>query len=84
MIFCIDVTIYSVFTILFYKYPLEREPHVSLLIGMGFFAVVIVGRMGYESIDITLHYTHMFPLAQKDMTDKLNEERVWCRYVHMT
>lgn len=54
-----------------------RHSHVSLLIGMGFSAVDIAGRMGHESIDITLHYAHMFPSAQKDMADKLNEERVW-------
>lgn len=29
-----------------------------------------------ESIDITLHYAHMFPSAQKDMAEKLNMERV--------
>lgn len=54
-----------------------RHSHVSLLIGMGFSAVDIAGRMGHESIDITLHYAHMFPSAQKDMANKLNEERVW-------
>ena len=54
-----------------------RYSHVSLLIGMGFSAVDIVGRMGHESIDITLHYAHMFPSEQKDMADKLNEEKVW-------
>ena len=37
----------------------------------------IDGRMGHESIDITLHYAHIFPLVQKDMADRLNEERVW-------
>ena len=54
-----------------------RHSHVSLLIGMGFSAVDIAGRMGHESIDITLHYAHMFPSAQKDMADKLNMERIW-------
>ena len=37
---------------------------------MGLSAVDIEGRMGHESIDITLHYAHMFPSAQKDMADK--------------
>ena len=32
-----------------------------------------------ESIDITLHYTHMFPSAQKNMAEKLNMEGVGCR-----
>lgn len=54
-----------------------RHSHVSRLIGMGFSAVDIAKRMGHESIDITLHYAHMFPSAQKDMANKLNEERVW-------
>lgn len=35
-----------------------------MLIGMGFSAVDIAGRMGHESIDITLHYAHMFPTEQ--------------------
>ena len=43
---------------------------------MGFSAVDIAGRMVHESIDITLHYAHMFPSAQKDMANRLNEERV--------
>lgn len=73
----IDVAILQCFNDLSYKYPLERDTHVSLLIGMGFLAVDIAGRMGHEGIDITLHYAHMFPSAQKDMADKLNEERVW-------
>lgn len=29
-----------------YKYPIERETHFSLLIGMGFPAVDIAGKMG--------------------------------------
>ena len=37
---------------------------------MGLSAVDIEGCMGHESIDITLHYAHMFPSAQKDMADK--------------
>lgn len=53
-----------------------RHSHVSMLIDMGFSAVDIAGRMGHESIDITLHYAHMFPSAQKDMAQKLNMERV--------
>ena len=53
-----------------------RHSHISLLIDMGFSAVDIARRMGHESIDITLHYAHMFPSAQKDMAEKLNMERV--------
>lgn len=53
-----------------------RHSHVSMLIDIGFSAVDIAGRMGHESIDITLHYAHMFPSAQKDMAEKLNMERI--------
>lgn len=77
LLYFIDVPISYIFVILYYKYPLERDTHVSLLIGMGFSAVDIAGRMGHESIDITLHYAHMFPSAQKDMANKLNMERIW-------
>lgn len=72
-----DAPVSNIFIILSYKYPLEKDTHVSLLIGMEFSAVDITGRMGHESIDITLHYAHMFPSAQKDMANKLNMERIW-------
>ena len=38
-----------------------RNSHVSLLVEMGFSAVAIAERVGYESIDITFRYAHMFP-----------------------
>lgn len=44
----------------------------------------IAGRMGHESIDITLHYAHMFPSAQKDMANKLNMEGYGDYYVPKT
>ena len=36
---------------------------------------VIADRVGHESIDITFRYAHMFPTVQKEMANKLNEER---------
>ena len=51
-----------------------RHSHVSLLISMGFTPVDIAGRLGHESIDITLHYAHMFPTRQTEMADRLNLE----------
>lgn len=52
-----------------------RHSHVSLLIELGFTPVAIAERMGHESIDITLHYAHMFPTKQKEMAEKLTLER---------
>ena len=51
-----------------------RHSHVSLLISMGFNAVDIAGRLGHEGIDITLHYAHMFPSRQMEMSERLNLE----------
>ena len=51
-----------------------RHSHVSLLISMGFTPVDIAGRLGHESIDITLHYAHMFPTRQTEMAERLNME----------
>lgn len=50
-----------------------RHSHVSLLINMGFTAPVIGKRVGHSSAYITFHYAHMFPNAQEDLADKLNE-----------
>ena len=52
-----------------------RYSHISLLIDMGFSAVAIADGVGYESIDITLNYTHPFPSKQAEMADKLDLER---------
>lgn len=49
-----------------------RHSHVSLLILMGFTPVDIAGRLGHESIDITLHYAHMFPTRQSEMAKSLD------------
>ena len=42
---------------------------------MGYSAVAIGNRVGHESVDITFRYAHMFPSVQKDMANKLDEER---------
>ena len=46
-----------------------------MLINMGYSAVAIGNRVGHESVDITFRYAHMFPSVQKDMANKLDEER---------
>ena len=51
-----------------------RHSHASLLINMGFSAVVIGNRVGHESLDITFRYAHMFPAEQSQMALKLNDE----------
>lgn len=52
-----------------------RHSHVSLLIEMGFSVLAIADRVGHESIDITYRYAHLFPTRQKEIANKLNEER---------
>ena len=52
-----------------------RHSHVSLLINMGYSAVAIGNRVGHESVEITYRYAHLFPTVQKEMADKLNQER---------
>ena len=49
-----------------------RHSHISLLIDMGFSAVVIADRVGHESIEITYRYAHLFPSKQKEMAIKLD------------
>ena len=61
------------FIILSYKYPLERDTHISLLIDMGFSAVAIADRVGHESIEITYRYAHLFPSKQAEMADRLDD-----------
>ena len=52
-----------------------RHSHVSLLIDLGYSAVAIGQRAGHESVEITYRYAHLFPTVQKDMAEKLNQER---------
>ena len=51
-----------------------RHSHISLLIDLGFSAIAIADRVGYESIDITYNYAHLFPSRQVEMADKLDIE----------
>lgn len=53
-----------------------RHSHISLLIRLGFSAVVIGNRVGHESQTITFNYAYMFPTEQIEMADKLNKEFV--------
>ena len=50
-----------------------RHSHISLLIDEGFTATAIAERVGHESIEITLHYSHMFPTRQDEMADRLDD-----------
>ena len=50
-----------------------RHSHVSLLISLGFPAVLIANRVGHESATVTYRYAHMFPTEQTRMADKLNQ-----------
>ncbi len=52
-----------------------RHSAISMLIDMGFSAIAIADRVGHESINITLHYAHLFPSRQTEMADKLNDAR---------
>ena len=52
-----------------------RHSYVSLLIEIGFSALVIADRVGHESIDITYKYAHLFPSKQKEMAQRLDIER---------
>ena len=53
-----------------------RHSHVSLLIEMHFPPTAIADRLGHETIDITLHYAHMFPSRQDEMAERLDIERM--------
>lgn len=53
-----------------------RHSHISHLIDLGFSAVAIADRVGHESIEITYHYSHLFPSKQVAMADKLDEENM--------
>lgn len=50
-----------------------RHSHVSMLIDMGFSAVAIANRLGHDSEHITFRYAHLFPGAQDDMANSLQE-----------
>lgn len=69
---------YSVFVILSYKYPLEREPHASLLVELGFQPLAIAERLGHEKIETTLNtYSHLYPNKQAELAERLELEKTW-------
>lgn len=51
-----------------------RHSHISLLIHMGFTALAIGNRVGYEAEKITYRYAHLFPTVQTEMANKLDVE----------
>lgn len=50
-----------------------RHSHVSILIEMGFNAKAIAARVGHKSEHITFRYAHLFPGAQDEMANSLQE-----------
>lgn len=51
-----------------------RHSHASLLINLGYDALVVRDRLGHKSIATTLDtYSHMFPSKQAELVDKLSE-----------
>lgn len=64
--------LYNISAILSYKYPLEREPHASMLVAMGFQPLEIKDRLGHEKIETTLNtYSHLYPNKQMELADRL-------------
>ncbi len=64
---------YNVFTILSYKYLLEREPHVSLLIDMGFTPHLIAERIGDTVEMVNKVYGHLYPNKHNEVANRLNQ-----------
>ena len=50
-----------------------RHSNCALLIELGFSPVQIAERLGHESVTITERYSHLYPSAQRQMADRLNE-----------
>lgn len=51
-----------------------RHSHASLLIELGFPAILIRNRLGHEDIETTLNtYSHLYPNKHEEVADKLNE-----------
>lgn len=49
-----------------------RHSHASLLIEMGFSALLVSERLGHESVSTTLNiYSHLFPSKQNEVAEKL-------------
>lgn len=53
-----------------------RHSHVSLLIDLGFSALLIADRLGHEDVSVTLNtYAHLFPNRQSEIAEKLQKIR---------
>lgn len=51
-----------------------RHSHASLLIEMGFSALLVSERLGHENVSTTLNiYSHLFPSKQSEVADKLEK-----------
>lgn len=51
-----------------------RHSHASLLIELGFSALLVAERLGHENVSTTLDtYSHLFPSKQSQVTDKLQK-----------
>ena len=49
-----------------------RHSHASLLIELGFSALLVSERLGHESVSTTLNiYSHLFPSKQSEVAEKL-------------
>jgi integrase len=53
-----------------------RHSHVAHCIELGFSPMAIAERMGHEGISITYNYAHLYPSKQKELADKLDEDRI--------
>lgn len=50
-----------------------RHSHASLLIELGFSALLVSERLGHENVSTTLNiYSHLFPSKQSEVAEKLN------------
>lgn len=51
-----------------------RHSHASLLIELGFSALLVSERLGHENVSTTLNiYSHLFPSKQSEVADKLEK-----------
>ncbi len=52
-----------------------RHSHVAHLIELGFSPVAISERLGHAGVQVTYMYSHLYPSAQVQLADKLEEDR---------
>ncbi|WP_132381455.1 tyrosine-type recombinase/integrase [Muricomes intestini] len=51
-----------------------RHSHASLLIELGFSALLVSERLGHENVSTTLNiYSHLFPSKQSEVAKRLDE-----------